>query len=215
MICVKRHRTHFVSLSGIPIYLLLNQELNRGGLVHMILTTLFLIYFVNFNDLIKILGKLMPSRNPLRMDNYDELKNLDQIVDFVLKFQPSQRSIFEMNIILIWQMLLLLYIEGGGAIASWCGHYIIQDMILFVVSKGSSLPIITYNILSLYFIDSSSGYFTMSLFQLLIISLVFSIQYSDKIDLEKQNYLFEHQETIDLIAHHDNIDMMVADYLIS
>ena len=69
--------------------------------------------------------------------------------------------------------------------------------------------------LSLYVIDNSRGCFTWSLFQLLVILVPFGIQYCDKIDEEKKAFVKIHQASIDLIAHHNNTDILVAEYQIS
>ena len=60
MILKEKFKANFLSLSGIPIYMLLNQELNTHGFCHMMLTTVILTYCLNRADVIHYLNKIVP-----------------------------------------------------------------------------------------------------------------------------------------------------------
>ena len=55
----------------------------------------------------------------------------------------------QINLILITQLILLICLRTGDYIIFQIGHYIVQDIILFILSKGSFTTIYVYNILSL------------------------------------------------------------------
>jgi len=90
-----------------------------------------------------------------------------------------------MNLVLATQLYFLIFISKSDAIMLSLAHYVIQDLILLGVSKGSYSIVIVYNLVSLAFIHSSNGCLTVSLFQLLIILMVFFIDQYELVSDEK------------------------------
>ena len=187
MILKEKCKAYFVSLSGIPIYLLLNRELNAQGFCHMVLTTAILVYCLNRADFIHFLNKIIPENHALEI-NDRMLKNGAQskMMDILPKEYPRYSEIMSINLILISQLLLLIYLNGGDMIILQLAHYIIQDILLFSVSQYSFFTIITYNLLSLNVIQSSTGYITQTLMQLLVILVVFATEYCQEITHENK-----------------------------
>ena len=59
MIPKDKCKTYLISLSGIPTYMLLNQELEAQGFCHMVLTTIILVYCLNKDDFIHFFNKFI------------------------------------------------------------------------------------------------------------------------------------------------------------